>query len=1092
MPKSSPYLQRSLVLDSGHWLVQVPRRSGGLWKRIAHEEFGVISRTRCCWNSQKAGVQFPVQQLHCPGVSSKAKDTENCLYILLRIIKQLRLFRIIVVVSQLSLHGADANMCEEFESHQDRTGQPDVLIVQSIVLSEIKAEVPLKNDIPSHQNLLLQRYGERIKCFHQKAKWVNSVWKQDSYMLLKLDSISWLKTLKNSSLRGLVVKTLFQEVTNRHNQKDGFRETQELDPYWNGELSIRQIWNWNQNLVSERRQTLNPGTEFLMDQINSWLIRTTTTQKFMQIYLKNKLQLRRILQPDRRRKQKPQERTCWFTEHHSNEWKKVDWYWTRRFFSLCVRDFEESDQSSSTLSDSTRWQSHRGWRQMGIWSCWLQDGKRKWYMMKMGLFVVVDVKECYDNGCKPLMLKWVDKMKCEKCRSRLVCPEIKKARDRDEQLGPEDLFSPMPPSEVLKMFVSTMMTGHDDGNHVDGPFEMSMWDVSRAQVYGEASRWIHTLLPEGHEQVGKLARLCRSIFRWIWETHGQMCWESSMIVGTACPAFFCSCHGDLKGLCHGDDFFVVARQKQLQAFGKVLEKRYEVKHTGHIGFGVNDKEEVRSWIEQSKLMCWMIRWRWRPTRNLLRMPWRAWSWKVRKALIHQVSGELKSNKHRLRIPRNSRQWSRLCTAAWWWSWRMLLKTELTLLKQWNASRDTSKEPLSGHMQELERLGRYLVKNRKCVLTCARQTSDETLQVRVDSDWAGDLLGRKSTTGVIVRRGEHLLRHMSCLQTLVALSSGGAEYYALIRGACTSLIIQSHYQYLMIDVPIQIYSDSSAARSVARRRGIGGRLRHLQTRHLWLQSRVARGHLKLNVVACEKNPADKLTKTIAWTQNPRRNILVKDGCSNNNNNKWLRKSRWMLGDEHLDGLTHSQQTDQDLCKAFSSYSSLSSSSSRNGWERAESIEPVNAERQRSGVRSKGVKYSNSAWFSRRTNLEDESNEFENECVKSGKIRSKSMVGRLQVWDGRCAILEPMMRECGAWVRDAKHLQHLISIEKLVETRKLSCWMSKRMTTSSTRRCGRVETSATAQRDWSTSREAGGRNWKLSRSFPRIIFDHIAIC
>ena len=108
-----------------------------------------------------------------------------------------------------------------------------------------------------------------------------------------------------------------------------------------------------------------------------------------------------------------------------------------------------------------------------------------------------------------------------------------------------------------------------------------------------------------------------------------------------------------------------------------------------------------------------------------------------------------------------------------------------------------KEPRSGHMQELKRLGRYLVKNRRCVLTYARQTSDETLQVHVDSDWAGDLLGRKSTTGVIVRRGKHLLRHMSCLQTLVALSSGEPEYYALIRGACTSLGIQSHYQDWMM-------------------------------------------------------------------------------------------------------------------------------------------------------------------------------------------------------------------------------------------------------------------------------------------------------
>ena len=60
------------------------------------------------------------------------------------------IFRIIVFANQPSLYGAVANMCEEFEFHQDRSGQPDVLMGQSIVLSDIKAEVPLENDIPSH------------------------------------------------------------------------------------------------------------------------------------------------------------------------------------------------------------------------------------------------------------------------------------------------------------------------------------------------------------------------------------------------------------------------------------------------------------------------------------------------------------------------------------------------------------------------------------------------------------------------------------------------------------------------------------------------------------------------------------------------------------------------------------------------------------------------------------------------------------------------------------------------------------------------------------------------------------------------------
>ena len=160
-----------------------------------------------------------------------------------------------------------------------------------------------------------------------------------------------------------------------------------------------------------------------------------------------------------------------------------------------------------------------------------------------------------------------------------MCRDIKKAKDRDEQLGPEDVFSPMPPTEGLKMLVSTMMTGHDDGKHVDGPFEMATWDVSRAHLYGEARRWIYTFLPERHEQVGKLTRLCRSMYGTrdaasIWgDTRSDVLKESSMKVGTACPAFFCSCDGDLKGLCH--------------------EKRFEVKQTGHIGFGVNDKKELK-------------------------------------------------------------------------------------------------------------------------------------------------------------------------------------------------------------------------------------------------------------------------------------------------------------------------------------------------------------------------------------------------------------------------------------------------------------------------------------------------------------------
>ena len=41
---------------------------------------------------------------------------------------------------------------------------------QSIELSEIKTEVPLQNEIPPHQNVLLQQYEERIKLLSQENK----------------------------------------------------------------------------------------------------------------------------------------------------------------------------------------------------------------------------------------------------------------------------------------------------------------------------------------------------------------------------------------------------------------------------------------------------------------------------------------------------------------------------------------------------------------------------------------------------------------------------------------------------------------------------------------------------------------------------------------------------------------------------------------------------------------------------------------------------------------------------------------------------------------------------------------------------------
>ena len=78
-------------------------------------------------------------------------------------------FRIIFSANQLSLYGAVAEICEEYESLHERTRRP-VVMGQPIVLSEIKTEVPLDSDDPSYKNFLLQQYGERIEKLSQQDK----------------------------------------------------------------------------------------------------------------------------------------------------------------------------------------------------------------------------------------------------------------------------------------------------------------------------------------------------------------------------------------------------------------------------------------------------------------------------------------------------------------------------------------------------------------------------------------------------------------------------------------------------------------------------------------------------------------------------------------------------------------------------------------------------------------------------------------------------------------------------------------------------------------------------------------------------------
>ena len=91
------------------------------------------------------------------------------------------IYRIILSVNQLSVYGAVAAVCEEFESHQDRSGEPEILMGQSIVLGEVKAEAPLQNENPMNDQIIWQQYIQQVESLSPENK-VSKFCKEAGFM----------------------------------------------------------------------------------------------------------------------------------------------------------------------------------------------------------------------------------------------------------------------------------------------------------------------------------------------------------------------------------------------------------------------------------------------------------------------------------------------------------------------------------------------------------------------------------------------------------------------------------------------------------------------------------------------------------------------------------------------------------------------------------------------------------------------------------------------------------------------------------------------------------------------------------------------
>ena len=162
--------KENLVSNNGHLLVQVPNRSGVLPRNSPQGAWVNIAEAMLLEFKESGHPTFPPTTPLSRGQLKSKGRGKLSIHFAADDFTIDTIFRIIISVNQLSVYGAVAALCEEFESHQDGSGEPEILMGQSIVFGEIKAEVPLQNEDSMNDKILSKQYIQQVESLSPEHK----------------------------------------------------------------------------------------------------------------------------------------------------------------------------------------------------------------------------------------------------------------------------------------------------------------------------------------------------------------------------------------------------------------------------------------------------------------------------------------------------------------------------------------------------------------------------------------------------------------------------------------------------------------------------------------------------------------------------------------------------------------------------------------------------------------------------------------------------------------------------------------------------------------------------------------------------------
>ena len=171
-------------------------------------------------------------------------------------------------------------------------------------------------------------------------------------------------------------------------------------------------------------------------------------------------------------------------------------------------------------------------------------------------------------------------------------------------------------------------------------------------------------------------------------------------------------------------------------------------------------------------------------------------------------------------------------------------------------------PTKLHLHAVKRVLRYLRDTEDYGIWYKRGGAGE-LQVFTDSDFAGDVDRRKSTSGYVFLMDNAAVAWLSKKQPIVTLSTTEAEYVAASVCACQAIWFKRILGELgyNVDGSTVIYCDNTSTIKLSKNPVFHGRCKHIGVRFHFLHDMVKDEEIQLEHCGSEEQVADIFTKPL---------------------------------------------------------------------------------------------------------------------------------------------------------------------------------------------------------------------------------------